>query len=71
MSWKNISFQIIEKNRPNSKTGPILQNLINFKNKFKEGKNIKKKDYISFCDEWINNMGDSWYYIKENWEGYF
>ncbi len=34
MSWKNISFQIIEKNRPNSKTGNILQNLINFKNKF-------------------------------------
>jgi|688.fasta_scaffold155143_4 hypothetical protein len=38
-----------------------------FKNRFKEGKNISKKDYMEFCGEFIDDISE-WYYIKLNWE---
>ena len=41
--------------------------LNDFKSEFKKDKNIKKKDYINFCYEYIDDMSEM-YYIKLNWK---
>jgi len=41
--------------------------LSDFKNEFEEGKDIKKDDFISFCEKYSDDCGE-WYYIKLNWE---
>lgn len=41
--------------------------LNDFKSKFKVGKNIKKKDYMLFCIEYMDDISEM-YYIKLNWK---
>jgi hypothetical protein len=41
--------------------------LNDFKSKFVEGKNIKKKDYFEFCGKYIDDMSEE-YYIRLNWK---
>ena len=45
-----------------------IEDVLNdFLNKFEIGKNIKKKDYIEFCSEYIDDMSEM-YYIELNWK---
>lgn len=41
--------------------------LNDFKNKFEEGKNVSKKDYMKFFEKYIDDMSDL-FYIKLNWK---
>lgn len=41
--------------------------LNDFRNEFKIGKNIRKKDYMEFCGKWIDDVSD-FYYIRLNWK---
>jgi hypothetical protein len=41
--------------------------LNDFKSKFKVGENIKKKDYMLFCSEYMDDISEM-YYIKLNWK---
>jgi hypothetical protein len=41
--------------------------LNDFKSKFKVGENIKKKDYMLFCIEYMDDISEM-YYIKLNWK---
>jgi hypothetical protein len=44
------------------------ENILNdFKNEFKEGKNVLKKDYFRFCEKYIGDCSE-YYYIKLNWK---
>ena len=38
-----------------------------FKSEFEEGKNVKKKDYMMFCEKFIDDISE-WYYVKLNWK---
>jgi hypothetical protein len=41
--------------------------LNDFKSSFIEGENVKKKDYMMFCEKFIDDISE-WYYIKLNWK---
>jgi intein/homing endonuclease len=40
--------------------------LNDFKNKFEEGKEIEYKDYFEFCNDYIDDVSET-YYIDCNW----
>ena len=38
-----------------------------FYESFEKGKDVSKKDYIEFCDKYVDDVSEG-YYIRKNWE---